>query len=662
MKKYLVMKVLLTFIGIFALTANSFAAKRQLVYVYKGGEIVYQTTAETLDSVALEQSKTIISLYSKNGTQLYSAAYSNIDSITYVTLPMADMLDVQFNSDGTATDISPMANPIETVPSTGLSTYYNNTYGRYVARFENPWASIATAYYKMDYTNNQTFKDLLSNGHSLEMVVMADYSGTILDKECKPFSSMQSGGTGFMVTKILGARQNEWCFLPNISTTGSSTWRWTTSSIVPETKVYYHLVGVWNKTDQKAEIYVNGQLKNTIDAPGNFVFPSTAARWFAIGCDPSSTGGEAAWCGDIVLARIYSNALNDDQVGKLWEEIKVQQEKAATQMVSNVSFDKEYQMKAGSIFKINGSGFKEGDKVVIYNDNVVVASLDATLSETGVSIALPTDLTSGTYTLNVNRSGEEQYLGTNAFEIVETLPAGSKVIAHRGSWTNLTNQTQNSVESLQKALDMGVYGSETDVWITTDGHLMVNHDASFNGVTIETSSSESCNSLKLSNGETMPKLNDFLNVLSLSDSPTKLIIEIKTHASSERGLAAAMGTVDLVKAYKMQDRVEYISFNLGICKKLVELDPMAKVSYLNGDMTPQQLNDLHISGLDYTAAQFRANPTWITNAHDLGMTTNVWTLDSKPNIIEFNNLRADYITTNYPEIAAEVKKHYEDVN
>ena len=334
MKKYLVMKALLTLIGIFALTANSFAAKRQLVYVYKGGEIVYQTTAETLDSVALEQSKTIISLYSKSGTQLYSAAYSNIDSITYVTLPMADMLDVQFNSDGTATDISPMANPIETVSSTGLSTYYNNTYGRYVARFENPWASVATAYYKMDYTNNQTFKDLLSNGHSLEMVVMADYSGTIADKECKPFSSMQSGGTGFMVTRISGARQNEWCFLPNISTTGSSTWRWTTSGIVPETKVYYHLVGVWNKTDQKAEIYVNGQLKNSIDAPGNFVFPSTAARWFAIGCDPSSTGGEAAWCGDVVLARIYSNALNNDQVGKLWEEINVQQEKAATQNLS----------------------------------------------------------------------------------------------------------------------------------------------------------------------------------------------------------------------------------------------------------------------------------------------------------------------------------------
>lgn len=331
-------------------------------------------------------------------------------------------------------------------------------------------------------------------------------------------------------------------------------------------------------------------------------------------------------------------------------------------MVSNVSFDKEYQIKAGSIFKINGNGFKEGDKVVIYNDNAIVASLDATLSETGVSVKLPTNLTSGTYTINVNRSGEEQYLGTNAFDIVETLPAGSKVIAHRGYWTNLTNQTQNSVASLQKALDLGVYGSETDVWITTDDHLMVNHDASFNGVTIEKSSFEGCRNLKLSNGETMPQLNDFLNVLSLSGSPTKLIIEIKTHASSERGLAAAKATVDLVKACNMQDRVEYIAFSLDICKKLAELDPMAKVSYLNGDRTPQQLHDLNISGLDYTAAQFRANPTWITDAHNLGMTANVWTLDSKANIIEFNNLRADYITTNYPEIAAEVKKHYEEAN
>ena len=107
MKNHLFLKVLVALIGFFGLVINTFAAT-QHVYVYKGSDIVYRTTADKLDSVVLEQNKTIISLYSKDGTRLYSAAYSEIDSIKYVTLPEADLLDVQFNADGTATDISPM--------------------------------------------------------------------------------------------------------------------------------------------------------------------------------------------------------------------------------------------------------------------------------------------------------------------------------------------------------------------------------------------------------------------------------------------------------------------------------------------------------------------------------------------------------------------------
>jgi glycerophosphoryl diester phosphodiesterase len=597
--------------------------------------------------------------------------YLGLTTLTYVdktVTPVADMLDVVFNYDGTAKDVSAMANTIQTVGTTSnVSTYYNSTYKRYVGHFNNTWAGSASGYYKMDYTSNQNFRNLLSNGHTLEALVMADYDGTIANKECKPFSSMQAGGTGFLVTTISGERQNELCFLPNVSTTGSSSWRWATSGVVPQSKVFYHIIGVWNQAEEKAYIYVNGELKASVDAPGSFNFPASGSTWFAIGGDPDGTSNASnAWNGDVVLARIYSSALDEDQVGKLWTEIKDLQDNAVPDMITEVSIDGGYQMKAGSSFNIYGKGFQDGDKIVIYNpgkDNAIVASLTPTsTTETGVTVTLPADMTGGTYTLYVNRSGQEQYLATNTFQFVETLPAGSKVIAHRGYWSILENKTQNSMESLNKAMDMGFYGSETDVWITTDGHLMINHDAAYNGVTIETSTFDDCYALKLSNGETMPQLDDFLDALSASQSATKLIIEIKTHSSNDRSLAAAEAVVNKVKEYEVQNKVEYIAFSLNVCKKLVELDPTAKVAYLNGDMTPQQLHDLGISGLDYTAAQFRANPTWIEDAHKLGMTANVWTLDSKSDIIEFNNLGADFITTNAPETADEVKKHYEEAN
>jgi len=640
-------------------------------YTTSGNELTSTFDATTNNSgIYIEITKAIANgtyrvYVDRNGDKQY-LGFTTITYVDKTVAPVADMLDVVFNYDGTAKDVSPMGNTIETVGiGSNVNTYYNSTYKRYVGHFNNTWAGTASGFYKMDYTNNQNFRNLLSNGHTLEAVVMADYPGTIPNQECKPFSSMQAGGTGFLVTTISGDRQNELCFLPNVSTNGTSTWRWTTSGVVPQQKVFYHIVGVWNKAEERAYIYVNGELKASVDAPGNFNFPAAGSTWFAIGADPDGTSNAtAAWNGDIVLARIYSSALDEDQIGKLWTEIKDLQDNAVPDMITDVSIDGGYQVKAASNFDIKGKGFQNGDKIVIYNpgkDNVVVATLSpTTITDSCLSITLPSNLTSGIYTIYVNRNGQEQYLATNNFQIVETLPAGSKVIAHRGYWSILDNKTQNSIESLQKAMDMGFYGSETDVWITTDGHLMINHDAALNGVTIETSSYDDCYALTLSNGETMPQLDDFLYLLSSSQSPTKLIIEIKTHTSSERGLAAAEAVINRVKEFQMENRVEYIAFSLNICKKLVELDPTAKVSYLNGDMTPQQLHDLGISGLDYTAAQFRANPTWITDAHNLGMTANVWTLDSKSDIIEFNNVGADFITTNNPETADEVKKHYEE--
>ena len=190
--------------------------------------------------------------------------------------------------------------------------------------------------------------------------------------------------------------------------------------------------------------------------------------------------------------------------------------------------------------------------------------------------------------------------------------------------------------------------------------MMVNHDATFNGVRIETATAAKAQSLTLSNGEKMPTLEEFLEMMQASDSPTKLIIEIKTHSYASRNLAAADSTVNMVRRMGLQDRVEYIAFSLDICKRLVQNDPDACVAYLNGDISPSQLHEYGITGLDYTAANYRNNPSWVTSAHSLGMTTNVWTINSESEIIEMNNMDIDFVTTNNPEGAARILRYYED--
>lgn len=112
------------------------------------------------------------------------------------------------------------------------------------------------------------------------------------------FSSMSSGGTGFLISKA--DRGTELTFLPNVSTTGKSSWVWTKSGINPEAGRYYHVVGVWNKQEAKTYIYVDGELKGTMDAPGNYVPPTTTTSYWSVSASTpvrpwARTPGKAMW-------------------------------------------------------------------------------------------------------------------------------------------------------------------------------------------------------------------------------------------------------------------------------------------------------------------------------------------------------------------------------
>ena len=85
------------------------------------------------------------------------------EQIPVVDAPVADVLDVVFNADGTAEDVSPMHNEVGTHAGDGLVTYYNNTYGKYVARFDNTWAGAATGWYSIDFRNNERFWNKLAD-------------------------------------------------------------------------------------------------------------------------------------------------------------------------------------------------------------------------------------------------------------------------------------------------------------------------------------------------------------------------------------------------------------------------------------------------------------------------------------------------------------------
>lgn len=227
----------------------------------------------------------------------------------------------------------------------------------------------------------------------------------------------------------------------------------------------------------------------------------------------------------------------------------------------------------------------------------------------------------------------------------------TRVIAHRGYWAT-EGSAQNSLAALRLADSIHAYGSECDVFLCADGVLMVEHDPKIqlNGTEayMERTPSMLLRSRILTNGEPMPSFAEYLNLFK-ECRHTRLVIELKSsELTPEQQTELAEKAIAMVRAEKLEGRVEYIAFSLYLCEELIRLDPQAAVSYLNGDLTPDELQTKGFAGLDYHLAVLREHPEWIDRAHQLGLTVNTWTLNTEEDMCWAIDRGVDFITTDEP--------------
>lgn len=237
-------------------------------------------------------------------------------------------------------------------------------------------------------------------------------------------------------------------------------------------------------------------------------------------------------------------------------------------------------------------------------------------------------------------------LGCTCVFVTYTAQAQTQIIAHRGYWKT-ENSAQNSIASLKKAAEAKVYGSEFDVQLTRDGVIVVNHDDKVNGITIAEVPYSKLDGIKLKNGEKIPTLPEYL-AEGKKLKGIQLILEIKPHKTQEQEKEIAEKTVKLVKEAGMEKQVEYISFSRYICEILAKLTPKSEIAYLAGDISPKELKENGINGIDYHYKVLEKKPEWIKEAHELDMKVNVWTVNKTENIKNMLKLNVDYITTDNP--------------
>lgn len=618
-----------------------------------------------INSVTVTTDKAVYELSGKNGAlkvlegedirgNMYQFGL-NLAKFERTAFPVADLLDISFTANG-AKDLSASNMTVTYKSGSTTNNYYDEKFSGYIAHFDNPFNTngLTTGFYKVDFESNTAYRNKLADGHSLEWMFKVDATGAADDDfEIKAFSAMEKGGTGFLITKPL-SKGGDIAFLPNVSTTGSSNWIWAQSGVIPVPGQYYHVVGIWNKEEGKAYTYVNGVLTATADAAGNLVFASEGRNWWCIGADSyKANQAHCGFKGDVAIARAYDAPLNAKQVEMLWNKVKNFQSsetETETIILGGVEMLSNATVKPGCTFYIYGTGFEKGDIIKLGS-----TPCKTTLGENCVKVTIPEGLTSGQTEVHITRGNASALLKNVNFTVSTSIyPAKNpEVVAHRGYHPG--NVSENSISSLVEAQKLGVFGSEFDVYVTTDNVVVIYHDATLgNGLRIDSSSYNDLKSYKLGNGESLPTFEQHL-IQGKKYPDVKLVCEVKPHATLDLSLKCVDACAALVNQYDMADQVAWISFDYNVCKKIAELYPDAKVQYLsdsNPPLDPETVLNDGINGIDYQMKVL--SDALIYKAHELGMDVNVWTVNNRSDMFKFIEKGVDYITTNESALALEL--------
>jgi glycerophosphoryl diester phosphodiesterase len=190
--------------------------------------------------------------------------------------------------------------------------------------------------------------------------------------------------------------------------------------------------------------------------------------------------------------------------------------------------------------------------------------------------------------------------------------------------------------------------------MTADDSLIVNHDPYYNKLAIETTNYADLIKFKLSNGEKLPTLREYLQAGIQNNTSTRLVCEIKpSEITKERGIVLATKVVQLVHKLKAEDNVVYISFDYDILKQVRKINPTVSLQYLEGNKSPEQVKADGISGLDYHLSVFKDHPEWIESAKKKNITLNAWTVNDPNDMDWLIANEFDFITTNEPELLQE---------
>lgn len=287
-------------------------------YLVAGGDVT--SPGMTKCEVPLNGYLLISRLYSRAITRdedylLYKDAVKNYevqaeDTTIAAEAPVADLFNIEFGENGTATDISEQQIAVN-VGNTTPETYYNETYKRWVAMFPG---NDSQCYFGVPYASNSTITDAMQGDLTLEALCMVNNDN--LSSLPAVLSSQQSGGVGIEPGDVI---QGWGYFSGSYATAYANDWP-------VQKNTWYHIVLVVQTLEVETpimSIYVNGTFAGKTQLAGQMTLPQGSARYFCIGGDATYNGGSAEYLlnGEVAVARMYGHALTLPEIKRLYVDL-----------------------------------------------------------------------------------------------------------------------------------------------------------------------------------------------------------------------------------------------------------------------------------------------------------------------------------------------------
>lgn len=237
-----------------------------------------------------------------------------------------------------------------------------------------------------------------------------------------------------------------------------------------------------------------------------------------------------------------------------------------------------------------------------------------------------------------------------------------QIVANGGFHRSPASGAKNTMSALKAAQKIKVYGSECDVNLTKDGEVLVVQSGWHPGskanpkANIHISTKAKLLEIPYSNGEHICTLEEYLKRAAKKPA-TKLILDIKNQGSIKRETMLVEKTLEIVAKAGMEANVEYIAAHAWTCFELVQKAPQGtKIHYLEGNYDPEYVKAMGCSGIDYPISRLKKKKGWIKQAHKLGLTVNVWTVNKEADIRWCIENGVDIITTDDPELVKKIIK------